>query len=161
MIKKIFGFILLGIGLVVIQYFIPQGEKKLPQETFAEINPIEFLIDKMDTPPEGLIVSPRTTEELKAYFKASDENHVPRIFVDKLPTDFAQKGTNELWAQIISALILRTNEVITKERAILILLTDKFNHEKKWTPKETEFFDYLVQKYDSKSKKTIQAKLND
>ncbi|MDY6407899.1 MAG: DUF192 domain-containing protein [Pseudomonadota bacterium] len=124
-------------------------------------NPIEFLIDQADIPVSGVIIRPQTTEELNKWFAGSDENHVPRVFVDKMPPDFVQKGRPEVFSRVIAALILRNNEKIVKERIILSLLQDKANHGKKWTPKEKAYFDELVQRYDSWAKKVPSAQMAD
>ena len=72
---------------------------------------------KQDVP--GRIVTPATTKELAELFKGSTDLTVPRVFVDKLPADFAKKGTPELYTQIITALILRSNEQAIREKMIL------------------------------------------
>ena len=105
-------------------------------------------------------IVPKTTEELKELFKNSDKE-LPRVFVKKLPSDFAQKGDKLLYSKIIAALILRENEKILNERILFLLLKEKFDKQEKWTEKEQAYFDYLVDKYDAIVLKTIPTKIND
>ena len=105
-------------------------------------------------------ISPATTAELKALFKTSDEE-LPRVFIKKLPSDFAQKGDKKLYSKIITALILRENEQILNERILFMLLKEKADKGEKWTPQEQAYFDYLVDKYDAIVLKTIPTKIND
>ena len=105
-------------------------------------------------------IAPKTTEELKELFKNSDKE-LPRVFVKKLPADFAQKGDKELYSKIITALILRENEQILNERILFLLLKDKADKGQAWTPQEQAYFDYLVDKYDAIVLKTTPTKIND
>lgn len=121
-----------------------------------------FLIERLRQPVKGEIVSPKTTAELRAWFSESRLNDVvQRVYVDRLPADFAEQGDKDLFAKIITALILRENERAIKERAVLILLKNKLEQGKEWTPIERTFFDELVQKYDAKAKKTETAQIAD
>ena len=137
------------------QQFEPKTQKT------TDPTPAEFLIDRIEHPVPETVIYPRTTVELRAWFSEATEENLPRIFVDKLPDDFAEQGDKDLFAQVISALILRENENILKERAILTLLRQKQQKEEPWTAKETEFFNQLVTKYDSKSRKVPSAQMAD
>lgn len=112
---------------------------------------------KQDVP--GRIVTPATTKELAELFKGSTDLTVPRVFVDKLPADFAKKGTPELYTQIITALILRSNEQAIREKMILTVLKDKHNNHQAWTPTEESFFHEMVEKYDVIATKTLDTQL--
>lgn len=104
-------------------------------------------------------ITPKTTAELKELFKSDEE--LPRIFVKKLPADFAQKGDKKLYAKIVAALILRENEQILNERILFLLLKEKADKGEEWTSKERAYFDYLVDKYDAIVLKTTPTKIND
>ena len=105
-------------------------------------------------------ISPKTTEELEKLFKNSN-TELPRIFIKKLPSDFAQNGNKNLYAKILTALILRENEQILNERILFLLLKEKADKGQKWTQNEQTYFDYLVEKYDAVVLKTVPTKLND
>ena len=105
-------------------------------------------------------ISPKTTEELKQLFKNSDKE-LPRVFVKKLPEDFAQNGDKKLYTKILTALILRENEQILNDRILFLLLKDKADKGENWTPQEQAYFDYLVEKYDAIVLKTVPTKIND
>ena len=150
----------IGVG-VSIPKFWPMPHPFWQRTVKPGFNPIEFLIERVDRPIAGVVIKPQTTAELKNWFQGADENHVPRVFVDKMPKDFKYYGDKKLFAAVISALILKENEKIIKERAILAMLAQKSPDGKKWTPKETEYFDRLVKRYDSRSRKTVTGKIAD
>ena len=154
----LFLLLAVGIGSLCVIGGPKIGAKK---NLTASTDPAEFLIDRLNKPVPGVVISPETTAELKKWFAGSDENHVPRVFVKKLPADFPEKGNKKLFAQVISALILRANEQITKERFILTALVNKQQKGVAWSQKELDFFQYLVEHYDSKSRKTVSAQLTD
>ncbi len=122
---------------------------------------ITFLIEKINTPVKGQIITPKTTRELRAWFSQSTSTQMPRLFVTNLPADFAEQGDKNLFSKVISALILRENERVLKERAVLILLRNKRERGENWTDSETDFFNALVDKYDSKARKTVSAQIAD
>ena len=122
---------------------------------------ISLLIDQVHKPVAGVVISPKTTAELQAWFSQSTESQVPRVFVEKLPDDFSVNGNKNLYAQVISALILRENEKILTERAVLIFLRDKLQKGISWSKKEKDFFDALVKKYNSTYKREDYARLTD
>ena len=128
-----------------------------PQKTDA----IAFLINKINTPVKGQIITPKTTHELRAWFSQSTSTKIPRLFVTKLPSDFMEQGDKDLFAQVISALILRENERVLKERAVLILLKNKLERGENWNETETDFFNSLVDNYDSKARKTVSSQIAD
>ena len=121
---------------------------------------LDAAIRELTKDVEGQIVSPATTEELKVLFKDATETAVPRIFVDKLPADFAQNGSPELYTQVITALTLRSNELALKEKLLLGALKSKFEKKQQWSPIEESFFQSLVEKYDETITKTTASKLD-
>ena len=109
---------------------------------------------------EGKEITPKTTEELEKLFD-TPKGEIPRIFVKKLPDDFAKKGSKELYAKVITALILKENEQILGEQYLFFLLKEKADKGIEWSEKEKQFFDYLVEKYDAVVLKTIPTKIAD
>ena len=127
---------------------------------FAAPNDFERLLPILTKENSESEIIPKTTQELENAFKNSDKE-LPRVFVKKLPDDFAEKGNPKLYAKILTALILRENEQILNERILFLLLKEKADKGEKWTEQEQRYFDYLVDKYDSVVLKTIPTKLND
>ncbi len=121
---------------------------------------LDTAIEELTKDIKGQVVTPKTTEELKLLFKDATATQVPRIFVDKLPEDFAEKGTGELYMNIITALILRANEQAIKERMLLTALKNKYEKGEKWSETEESFFNALVEKYDVIVAKTVQTQLD-
>ncbi len=120
----------------------------------------EKLLPVMTAKVEGKEIAPKTTAELEKLFK-TEKGTVPRLFVKKLPNDFAEKGSKELYAKILTALILRENEQILGDRYLFLILKEKHDKGLEWTKKERQFFDSLVEKYDSIVLKTIPTKITD
>ena len=153
-------FVLFGAS-ILLPVLWPMSDLAWRRPVLPRIDAIKFLIDKAESPVAGVVVKPKTTAELEKWFQGADENHVPRVFVDQLPKDFKKKGNQKLFAQVISALILRENERITLERAILSLMRFKSPDGQKWTQKEQDFFQHLVKRYDSLAKKEVTAQIAD
>lgn len=143
--KKIAALFFLCFGFTI-------GAKALPSD-FEKLLPV---LTKEKTEQE---VNVKTTAELKELFKSSKE--LPRIFIKKLPDDFAQKGNKNLYAKVLTALILRENEQILNERILFLLLKEKADKGLAWTQQEQTYFNYLVNKYDAIVLKTIPTKIND
>ena len=143
-----------------IGYLLNQPSKVLPTPAIPP-TPAEFLIERRQELVEGKVVTPTTTAELKTLFAQSTPTNVHRIFVDRLPDDFKDQGTPDLFAKVITALVLRENELIMKDRAIWTLLNEKVAAGQAWTQKEENFFNHLVKKYDSGARKTRLTKLAD
>ena len=68
------------------------GVLAIPND-FEKLLPI---LTKENTEKE---ITPKTTDELKKLFKSDEE--LPRVFVKKLPADFAQKGDRKLYSKIV------------------------------------------------------------
>ena len=143
---------LLIILLFVISTALPLHAQNKNQ--FEEFFPI------LTAEVEGEEISPKTTAELEKLFD-TQKNEIPRLFVKKLPNDFAEKGSKELYAKIITALILKENEKILGERYLFLLLKEKADKGIEWNQKEKQFFDYLVEKYDAVVLKTTPTKITD
>ena len=120
---------------------------------------LDAVIAKLKEDIPGQVVNPQTTQELAKLFEGATELTVPRIFVDKLPSDFALKGNPNLYTHVITALILRSNEQAVREKMILTVLKNKYDHKEKWTPTEESFFHEMVEKYDVIVTKTIATQL--
>lgn len=120
----------------------------------------EKLFPILTAEPEGKEISPKTTAELEKLFD-TPKGKIPRLFVKKLPDDFAEKGSKELYAKVITALILKENEQILGEQYLFSILKEKADKGLKWNEKEKQFFDYLVEKYDAIVLKTIPTKIAD
>jgi uncharacterized FlgJ-related protein len=120
----------------------------------------EKLFPILTAEPEGKEISPKTTAELEKLFD-TPKGEIPRLFVKKLPDDFAEKGSKELYAKVITALILKENEQILGEQYLFSILKEKADKGLKWSEKEKQFFDYLVEKYDAIVLKTIPTKIAD
>ncbi len=120
---------------------------------------LDQAIEKLTKEIPGQIVAPATTQELKALFQKATQTKVPRIFVDKLPPDFAKQGSPELYMQVITALILRSNEQAIREKMILTMLKNKHNQKEAWSPTEESFFHAMVEKYDVTITKTTETQL--
>ena len=121
---------------------------------------LDAAIQELTKDIPGQIVTPATTAELQELFKDATTTQVPRIFVDKLPDDFAQNGSGELYMNVITALILRANEQAIKERMLLIALKNKYEKGEKWSETEESFFHSLVEKSDVIVNKTVQTQLD-
>lgn len=121
---------------------------------------LDTAIKELTKDVSGQVVTPKTTKELQDLFKDATETQVPRIFVDKLPDDFSENGSGELYMNVITALILRANEQAIKERMLLTALKDKYEKGEKWSEIEESFFHALVEKYDVVINKTIQTQLD-
>ncbi len=119
------------------------------------------LIDALNQPVPGHTVSAQTTEILEGMFFDEKLDTVPRLFLTNFPADFPQNGNPVLFAKVITALILRANERIQQERDILLILQNKMNRHKKWTSKETMFFNQMVQKYDCDLLRTPETQLSE
>lgn len=128
----------------------------------APVDALSFLIDRIHTPASETVITPATTAELRTWFTEADiQQSVPRVFVDRLPADFAEQGDKDLFAKVIAALILRENEKALKDRAALLMLKNKLEKGESWTEKETDFFNELVEKYDSKARRVATAQIAD
>lgn len=161
------GVLLIGVGGLYAWIYqptvlpVPQTDGQPIAEVSPQTQGIAFLMERAVQPVPGVFVFPKTTAELRQLFESATQTRVPRVFVEKLPADFADQGDRTLFARVVSAWILRENEQTLKERAILYLLRQKMQQGDTWTQPETDFFDSLVVKYDSGAKRSRMAQLND
>ena len=144
--------ILMTFVICLMSFISPQAEELSQQ--FEKLLPI------MTAKVEGKEVTPKTTAELEKLFN-TEKGTVPRLFVKKLPKDFTEKGSKELYAKVLTALILRENEQILGDRYLFLVLKEKYEKGLEWTKKEKQFFDSMVEKYDSTVLKTIPTKIAD
>lgn len=121
------------------------------------------LIEEVLTPPVGQRVTPLNKAEIEKIYRGINMIQIPRIFIDRLPNDFTIESTEDktLFMKIVTALMLQTNEKILKERRVIQILNDKLTRGIPWTPRETDFFNKMVDKYDAVLAKTIQSKMAD
>ena len=147
---KIFFVVIMSVLLLGLVFGIlnKERQKTVMEKTPLKTDAVAFLIDKINAPVKGQEITPKTTRELRAWFSEANDRQLPRLFVTKLPDDFAEQGDKNLFAKVVSALILRENERVLKERAVLILLKNKLLKGEQWRVFETNFFNDLVDKYD-------------
>lgn len=160
---KIFFVVIMSVLLLGLVFGIlnKERQKTVMEKTPLKTDAVAFLIDKINAPVKGQEITPKTTRELRAWFSEANDRQLPRLFVTKLPDDFAEQGDKNLFAKVVSALILRENERVLKERAVLILLKNKLLKGEQWRVFETNFFNDLVDKYDSKARKEVTAQIED
>lgn len=129
---------------------------------FKEDNIITHpLIDALDKPIAGKEITVANTDVLDSVFYTAQINAVPRLYLTNFPSDFAQKGNPTLFVKVMTPLILRANERILQERAILKILDYKLQKEMPWTKKETAFFNRMVEKYDCVLFKTPKTQMKE
>jgi len=85
-------------------------------------------------------------------FRALKDDAYPAIFLQKLPSDFAQiesqKYRNELFIRILTPLALKINEELYNERHKLLRLERSYKRNGKLNKEETERLEALALKYD-------------
>lgn len=157
--KQIFGFSFLSLGLICFYQAFQENSisPRLDTPQQEEVNLIEGTQQYLP----GTIITPKTTADLRAWFSKATRYQMPRVFVDRLPDDFAEKGDPALFIQVISALIMRENEQALRERIVLIDLNRKQKSGESWSESETSFFNNLVEKYDAKAKRSRESQLAD
>ena len=129
----------------------------LVQQAHAVV--LDPFIQDIKTPKQEQFVTPETTTELRSLFSKSTVTQIPRVFVDKLPEDFAEKGDPLLYSRVLAALILRENEKAFKDQIVVNALKRKYDNNETWTDMERAYFNELVDKYDVVAKKTIPTQL--
>ena len=107
----------------------------------------------------ALYVKSATTAEVEDLFKkynyddfSKSKTKFPRIFLQKLPTDWAQvpdsHDKHRTFIRIMLPLVLKVNEDILAERAMLEKIYKHWQEEHKLTDQEKTQFEKFVQKYD-------------
>ena len=79
---------------------------------------------------------------------AQNIQKTPRFFLKRLPEDFQQKGTSELFFKIMLPLILRENERLEQTRYDLMLIAIKVATKEPLLKTEHAFLDSLSKEYD-------------
>ncbi len=154
------GFILLVFVLILGAGTIFWSAYQKPTETEAPaVLPAAQLTGPVLAYLPGQVVTPKSTAELRAWFDGSTSLKMPRVYVTRLPDDFAEKGDPVLFIQVFSALMMRENEQALRERVALIALKDKFESGQQWTPDEHAFFNGLVDKYDAVAERKIPSQI--
>ena len=109
---------------------------------------------------ETILENPSKADIVKAY-QGLTMIDIPHVFVDKLPNDWSVKTVSDktLFMKIVTALILRTNEKIERERLALQMLQEKNLKNIPWNDEEKMFFNKMVEKYDAVLKKNDMGRL--
>jgi Bax protein len=113
----------------------------------------------------AIYVKSATTAEVEALFKQYDyddfsksKTKFPRIFLEKLPSDWAKipdsHDKHRTFIRIMLPLVLKVNEDILAERAVLEEIYQHWKQEHKLSDKEKAQFEKFVQKYDVSTPKT-------
>lgn len=121
----------------------------------------EYLIDLLPNAGSGRVVTPASTEELRDLFSQVHYTAVPRIYITRFPDDFLEKGSSILFEKALTPLVLRENEILEKQRQILLILRTKIEAKKPLTQKEQVFFDTLAEQYESSLLNTPQSQIDD
>ncbi len=156
------ALVIAGIGGIYF-YYKPAKKMEAPVVQVAKSESyIDSLIAKINQGRAGEMVNPATMDDLRALYKDINMRQIPRQFVDKLPADFSIDSVADktLFLKIITALMLRTNEMVALERKVILALDKKYQQGQDFTESEQAFFNHLVQKYDVVSYKTLSAQLS-
>lgn len=151
-----FVFFTLISCLIIASFYISFPTTQLPQQ-----NETENLIDSLVEFETDTSTSISSSEEIRKLFHNVSPTQVPRVYIDKIPSDFADNGSKVLFQKMLIPLVLRENEKLSRQRFILQILADKKSAGIDWTAKEMSFFNALSRKYDSFLKKTPEGQLND
>lgn len=133
------------------------GKKKELEKSFDT----GLFIQEAEAEPKGEIVTPQTQEEARKIYEGINMIQIPRVFIDKLPADFIIHSTEDktLFMKMITALMLRTNEKILKERRVVQILDEKLRQNIPFTEQEDAFFNKMVEKYDAVLAKTKESQM--
>ena len=107
----------------------------------------------------AIYVKSATTAEVEDLFKkynyddfSKSKTKFPRIFLQKLPTDWAQvpdsHDKHRTFIRIMLPLVLKINEGILAERAVLEKIYQHWKNEHKLSDEEKKQFEEFVLKYD-------------
>lgn len=108
----------------------------------------------------AIYVQNATTAEVEELFKQYDyddfskaKTKFPRIFLQKLPSDWAQipdsHDKHRTFIRIMLPLVLKVNEDILAERAMLEKLHELWQKNNKFTEQQKMQFEKFVEKYDA------------
>ncbi|MBQ9089933.1 MAG: hypothetical protein IJY58_02675 [Alphaproteobacteria bacterium] len=163
------------VGMVVLTfgcyYFFLHYEynknRTIPSVKPIETNSMSFdtqkAIQKALTNSEEIILTNPTKADIVKAYQGITMIDIPHVFVDKLPDDWTIETVSDktLFLKIITALILRSNEKIERERYVLQLLQEKNLKHIPWNDEEKMFFNQMVEKYDAVLKKNDYGRLSE
>ena len=123
---------------------------------FSNISYAELITEISD---KSLWIKSANTEDVQKIFKMynySDYNKikvkVPRIFMNKLPSDWKEvepsEEKNKTFIRILLPLILKVNETILKEREEIEKINTKFISKEKLSENELNILEEKAKKYD-------------
>ncbi len=135
----------------------------LVQETYKTSLETRKAIQTAQSPVKGTYLTPQTTQELEALFQGVQSHQMPRLFITRLPADFKPDTVDRktLFMKVMTALMLKANEEALNDRIALQMLVAQKRQGQQWTPEERQFFEWLVQKYDSVLLKTTDSQIVD
>ena len=125
---------------------------------FASVRPLSAEL-RADKKNGALYVQSATTEEVQELFKKykfDDYSQmfttVPRIFLTRLPSDWAQipesEEKNKTFIRIMLPLVLAENEKVLQERQEIEQLQKKYRTEKKLSDSDIAWLEKKAEKYD-------------
>lgn len=101
-----------------------------------------------------------TTEQLKKVFHGFYLYSMPQIYIRQFPNDFSQKGDADIFVKALMPLILRENQKIAQDRALVLELQRLYQQHKKWDTMQTKHFFELVKQYGLTREKMIDSQIN-
>lgn len=112
--------------------------------------PTDYLISKIHEPIEGKYIDSIDKKGIEELFKEIKADSVPAIFVEKIPDDFniTSVADQTLFMKLITPHILRVNEMIMKERKIILILDEKIKNNEQLSTIEETFLSRMIEKYD-------------
>ena len=135
------------------------SEQEMPSE---EENTSDFWENSHLIPDSNVDVKTlTTTEKLAKAFEGLYLYYMPKIYIEQFPTDFSKRGNPELFIKAMMPLILHENNMILKERKLLLSLKDKLNQNIPWDETEKLQFNALIQKYGLTKEKLIAPQLDE
>lgn len=125
---------------------------------FASVRPLSAEL-RADKKNGALYVQSATTEEVQELFKkykfddySQMFTKVPRIFLTRLPSDWAQipesEEKNKTFIRIMLPLVLAENEKVLQERQEIEQLQKKYRTEKKLSDSDIAWLEKKAEKYD-------------
>ncbi len=102
-----------------------------------------------------------TTQQVAQKMQTEYNHHIRKVYLDHFPDDFVQNGTPELFAKIVTALVLRENELIKADRLFLIQLRANFMQNIPWDETQTAKFNQLIKQYGITEQKLIRPQLEE
>ncbi|MDR2902342.1 MAG: hypothetical protein LBU87_04460 [Lactobacillales bacterium] len=120
----------------------------------------DILLETLNMPRAEKIITPKSAQEVRQAYDKATLYAMDRVFMTRFPDDFGKKGSYPLFQKILTPIILKVNEQIKIERALLLLLDEKMKNNILWNEKEMAFFDRMRDKYQLLSK-TIPTQMAD